>query len=137
MRNFLMRVQNGLQQMMVGRYGVDALNWTLFWAYLILSIFFMRSRSLAVELLTLLLIVLYMYRMLSRNIERRAAENRFFLAKSEPIRRWFRQMKTQLTDREHRYYSCPGCHTIVRVPKGRGKIRISCPHCGGSFVKKT
>ena len=37
----------------------------------------------------------------------------------------------------YRYFSCPHCRQQVRVPKGRGKISITCPKCGTQFIKKS
>ena len=43
----------------------------------------------------------------------------------------------RLKDREHRYFDCPKCRQLVRVPRGKGKIAITCPRCREKFVKKT
>ena len=43
----------------------------------------------------------------------------------------------RLKDRQHRYFDCPKCHQMVRVPRGKGKISITCPRCREKFVKKT
>ena len=43
----------------------------------------------------------------------------------------------KLKDREHRYYACPKCRQPVRVPRGKGKIAITCPKCKERFIKKT
>ena len=51
--------------------------------------------------------------------------------------RKFLKIVDRLKDREHRYFDCPKCHQTVRVPKGKGKIAISCPKCREKFVKKT
>ena len=64
--------------------------------------------------------------MFSRNTYARYEENRKFL-------RFFDRLK----DREHRYFSCPKCQQPVRVPRGKGKIAITCPKCREKFIKKT
>ena len=51
-------------------------------------------------------------------------------------RRW-KVIRNSLRDRNNHYYMCPKCHQIVRVPKGRGKIEITCPSCRNKFVKKS
>ena len=66
-----------------------------------------------------------MFRMYSRNIEARRRENAAFL-------RFF----SRLTDKQYRYFRCPGCRQVVRVPRGKGKINIRCPKCSRQFIKK-
>ena len=44
--------------------------------------------------------------------------------------------KTRRADTEHKYYHCPQCSKMLRVPKGKGKIAISCPKCKEKFIKK-
>jgi ribosomal protein L37AE/L43A len=66
------------------------------------------------------------FRTLSRNTYKRYQENRKFLA-----------LQQRIKDRDHRYFSCPRCKQTVRVPRGKGKIAISCPKCKEKFIKKT
>ena len=64
-------------------------------------------------------------------------ENRKFLRKAEPVIHWWRLQSTIRKDKEHRYYDCPRCRQQVRVPRGKGKIAISCPKCKEKFIRKT
>ena len=68
----------------------------------------------------------------------RAAENyRYFVCKNKVLG-WFRRGKARWQDRKtHRYFRCPQCRATVRVPRGKGKIRITCPKCKHQFVKKS
>ena len=120
-----------LQRFMAGRYGTDKLNIFLLSVGLILTIvcmFFQKIWWLELSLLILgwLLMALVIYRTLSRNIYKRYRENRKFLMFWQRIR-----------DRKHRYYDCPKCRQQVRVPRGKGKIAITCPKCREKFIKKT
>ena len=69
---------------------------------------------------------LAIFRSLSRNVYKRYEENRKFL-----------MFWQKLKDKDHRYYNCPRCHQQVRVPKGKGKISITCPKCQEKFIKTT
>lgn len=74
----------------------------------------------------------------SRNIDKRCQENSRFLLVWNPIKRWFQQQKRRWKERKtHRYYHCPKCKNTLRVPKGIGKICITCPVCRTEFIKKT
>jgi len=125
---------------MYGRYGGnDALNIFLVilgaFITLILSFFFYRAPF--ARLIGLIPYGIAVFRALSRNYDARIKENARFLEVSAPWRAFIQKKISQFRDKDHRYYACPKCHRTLRVPKGRGKIRISCPHCGKEFTKKT
>lgn len=130
MRNFLSRLQAGLRHFMLGRYGTDKLNMAILTAGVVLSVLVMLiANPLADGFLTFFaycLMILAIFRMLSRNTYKRYQENRKYLRFIERIK-----------DREHRYFDCPRCHQPVRVPRGKGKIAITCPKCKEKFIKKT
>ena len=122
-------VRSGMTQFMSGRYGMDRLNSVTLWvsvALVILAMFMPDSIKLGLTLVSYLLMGLAIFRLLSRNTYRRYRENRRFLMFLDQIR-----------DREHRYYTCPRCRQPVRVPRGKGKISITCPKCKEKFIKKT
>ncbi len=124
------RIKMAFVRFMSGRYGTDKLNMVLLTAGLILSLVGLFVRlpllNLCCMLLSYSLLGYSLFRTFSRNTYKRYQENRRFLL-------W----KQKWTDRQHRYYSCPRCRQQVRVPRGKGKISISCPKCKEKFVKKT
>ena len=134
-------MRNFLRGLMYGRYGHDQLN--LFLMVLCLAdaiACVLVKRPLAERILSVagyLLFMYVIYRGLSRNYHRRRAENDRFLAITGPVTRAFRQKHAQTMDRDHRYFRCPSCGQLLRVPRGKGKISISCRNCGASFEKKT
>ena len=115
---------------MAGRYGTDKLNMAILGAGLVICVLVMFIRQpivdLILTLLSYLLMIWAIFRMLSRNTYKRYQENRRYLRFLE-----------RLKDREHRYFDCPRCRQPVRVPRGKGKISITCPKCKERFVKKT
>lgn len=127
-RNLFDKIILALRRFMAGRYGSDKLNMTLLIISVIASVVaaILPWFKLTFLLLSYGLMIYAMYRMLSRKTYQRYQENRKFLQFFEKIR-----------DREHRYYDCPRCRQQVRVPRGKGKISISCPKCGEKFIKKT
>lgn len=124
------RITQFLRHFMLGRYGTDKLNNAILGAGVVLCLLVMFIRQpVLVGILTALSYALMFWaisRMFSRNTYKRYQENRRYL-------RFLEQIK----DREHRYFSCPRCHQPVRVPRGKGKIAISCPKCKEKFIKKT
>ena len=132
---------NFLRKLMYGRYGSDQLNLFLLIACLICWLLcrFIKA-PIVVQILSVagyVLIFYSLYRTFSRNYDRRRAENNRFLSITDPITRNFRRMNAQARDRDHKYFRCPTCGQLLRVPKGKGRIHISCRNCVASFEKKT
>ena len=129
-RQFFQRLSFSLRNFMVGRYGTDKLNMVILSAGLVVCLVSAFIDSPQVNLL--LTAVSYglmfwaLYRCFSRNTYKRYQENRKFM-----------QVFDRLKDRDHRYFDCPKCRQMVRVPRGKGKIAITCPKCRERFVKKT
>lgn len=129
---------NWLRKLMTGRYGVDQLSIALLIAYLPLSFAAQLSRVRLLDFLVLILLVVCYLRIFSRNIAKRREENRKFLIWWFPIRNWVNRNINRIKDRKtHRYFKCPNCEQKVRVPRGKGEIRITCPKCKTGFVKRT
>jgi hypothetical protein len=129
-RNFMNRIANGLRSFMAGRYGTDQLNTAILLTGVAVCLVAMFIPWAIVKLiLTMIsygLMFWAVFRTLSRNTYKRYQENRKF-----------RMLIDRIKDRDHRYYDCPRCRQPVRVPKGKGKIAITCPKCREKFIKKT
>ncbi len=83
----------------------------------------------------MILLILNICRIFSRNIQARYAENNKYLALRQKFMAYVRG--SSRGDAAHRIYRCPKCSQKVRVPRGRGRIAITCPKCGHEFIKKT
>ena len=111
------------RQFMIGRYGTDGLNQFL-------------SMSSIVMLLVSLLTRVSLFT--CRNISKRTEENYRFYSLKDRFNNKFRSLKEQWANRKlYHYYRCPQCRQKLRVPRGRGRIQISCPRCGTQFIKKS
>lgn len=128
---------NWLRRVMYGRYGTDSLNYALIAVYFVLYLLSSLLRSHLMSLLSTVCLILAFYRMFSRQIDRRQAENARFLDAVQPIVRRYNVNKCRRRDRDHAYFRCPNCGQQLRVPKGKGKISITCRNCGASFEEKT
>ena len=130
MRKFFDRMRQGLQRFMAGRYGTDKLNTVILTTGVILCLVAMLIPSDVVKLictvLSYVLMILAIFRTMSRNTYKRYRENRRFL-----------MLLDRVKDKQHRYFDCPKCRQPVRVPRGKGKIAITCPKCREKFVRKT
>ena len=130
-------IRRYMARFMAGRYGGDQLNLFLIALYLILYVIFLFTRLLVFELLGTVLLVVSLFRSLSRNLEHRRAENTRFLQIVRPIQRRWNTFRSRAQDKEHRYFKCPNCGQQMRVPKGKGRITVHCRSCGAAFEEKS
>ena len=127
-----------MYRFMQGRYGIDAFANFLMWTSVVLMVLNLFIGNFFLNTLVMAIIIYTYFRIFSRYYARRSAENRWYLTKSQGIRNWFYKIKNRMRTRKtHRVYSCPACKQKVRVPKGKGKIEISCPKCREKFVKRS
>ena len=133
---FLDRLRAGIARFMQGRYGADSLNLALLWTAIAVSLIGSLAGLRLLVLAADAMLLLAFYRMLSRDMGRRAAENAKFLQKTAGIRKSVREFRTRLRNRKQfRYFTCPKCHARLRVPRGVGKVTITCRTCGEKFDK--
>lgn len=136
------KLKEKFAKFMYGRYGTDRLNMFLVILLLVCAVInmFVRNAYFSVVLTSweFLLIILIYYRMFSRNISKRYAENQKYLNIENRVRRFFGKNKyIQQQRKEFHIYTCPGCKQKIRIPKGKGKVSIRCPKCGREFVKNS
>ncbi|MBE6957292.1 MAG: hypothetical protein E7450_07565 [Ruminococcaceae bacterium] len=129
--------RNAIQRFLYGRYGMDQLGRTLLYTGLGLLLVSVLSGSFVIHVLSLVLYILVLVRMLSRNFAARRRENERYLRLTAPVTRKVRLWRNMLRDKDHRYFKCPGCKKYLRVPRGKGRISISCRSCGCKFTKKS
>lgn len=150
-----MYIKDRLIRFMQGRYGADEyvrfLNGAGFISLLIALVFTIISSGLAAKhpvgsivfrvlyfvfyIFGIVLIVYCMVRMFSRNTDKRHAENTRFLYKKTAIQRKWRILVDRWENRKiYHYLKCPKCGQALRVPKNKGKIRITCSKCGEHFI---
>lgn len=122
---------------MASRYGADQLNNVLIMASLALDIIGLFTSGI-VTIIAAIPLGFAIFRMFSSNIAARRTENYKFLTWWHKVRNWFSTRKGRAAQsKEYRFYKCPSCGQQVRVPRGKGRIRIKCPKCGEQFEKKT
>lgn len=126
-----------IYRLMQGRYGSDQLNRFLMILALVLMVLSMFGVPFS-YLLGIGCMVYAYFRMFSRNIYKRRAENTVYMKYEYKIKQklatWKRDMKQRKT---HHIYRCPFCKQKIRIPRGRGKIEIRCPKCSQTFIKRS
>lgn len=129
---------NQIRRFMYGRYGFDQYSSTLVFISLILSVIATFTRFTPLFFISYVPLVYAIYRILSKNIAKRSHENLVFFNLVTSIRNKFKNFKLVLVGtKTHKYYRCDRCKQIIRVPRGKGKISITCPKCKAEFVRRT
>lgn len=135
MRNFLSKLAAKIRVFFYGRNGFDDLAKHSLIASLVLCVLggFLPQGifRIVISIASWGLMVYSYFRILSKNIYKRVSENRKYTGEINIYKAIWQQRKT------HRFYRCPKCKTWLRVPKGRGKITITCVKCSTKFDKKT
>ena len=126
-----------LIRFMQGRYGNDRLGQVMLMVALVcmvLSLF----RIPFISTIGLAVLVLTYYRIFSRQIAKRAAENQKYMQLEWKVRAKLQKRRQALAQRKtHRIFKCPNCRQKIRVPRHKGRIAISCRKCGTEFIRKT
>ena len=133
-----MELKEKLMRFMYGRYGVDSLGKFTLIVGLISILLSGWLNSLVLSLVSWFLIIYAYFRMFSKNIYKRSAENQWYLNKTYKIRCFFARQKNEMAQRKtHHIYKCPACRQKIRIPKGKGRVEIRCPKCNATFIKKS
>ena len=142
--SFFQKIGNAIVRFMYGRNGMDYLNRTLFWGYIgvflaqiLFNILRLGVPALICEALLWPLMLLILFRMFSKNLPKRRAENQKFWNWWCGVTSRNAGAKARHADKDHKYFTCKTCGTVCRVPVGKGKIIITCPKCGAQIHAKT
>ena len=133
-----MRLRERFQRFMYGRYGMDGLGQFLMWtamASLLLSWFVARPFF---NTLSMVLLLWGYFRMFSRNVQKRYQENCMYYRYVNKVKDFFKKQKSYIQQRKtHHIYKCPQCKQKIRIPRGKGRVAITCRRCGTEFIKNS
>lgn len=130
-------IRSFLSRFMADRYGTDQLNNTMIITYVVLYLISIFTRWSVLYWIALVLVFVTLFRTMSRQLDRRRAENAKFLQLVRPMNRKFKNLKVRVRDKDHRYFKCPNCKQQMRVPRGKGRITVHCRSCGATFEEKS
>lgn len=133
-----------LSDFMQGRYGTDDLARSMTFVVIVLLVVSMicmvagaQVASTVISTIALAVILWTFFRMLSKNVSKRSKENDRWLSMSKTRKQCVRLMRDWKTyHKQYRVFRCPNCGEILKVPRGKGKIRVTCPNCHQKFDKK-
>jgi len=129
---------NQFRKFMYGRYGIDQFSQVLIFTALILSVLVSIFRINVLMIITYIPLVYAVLRMLSKDINKRTQENYKFLNIVSSFKTKYNKSKPNMKEtKTYKYYKCPKCKQMIRVPRNKGKICITCPKCKTEFTKRT
>ena len=127
-----------MKKIMNGRYGTDEFSLVLFVISLVLNILARITKLPLFSYISYIPLFYGFYRILSKDIYRRRAENHKYLKIISPFISKYRKTKKKFKERKiYKYFKCKNCKTELRIPKGKGKIIITCSNCKGKFEGRT
>ncbi|MEA5040692.1 MAG: hypothetical protein VB086_12790 [Clostridiaceae bacterium] len=134
-------MRNWLARALAGRYGIDHLNRFLCVTAMVALVVSMLMKPLLATVfwaLAVLCLIWSYIRMFSRRIEKRQQENLRYMHYKYEITSRLRGLRTRMAQRrQYKLFKCPNCGITARVPRGKGKIRITCPKCGHDFEARS
>lgn len=141
---FLRNAGYKFQKFMVGRYGIDQLWRALLIFYLIAIVItnivyrYSKIAYYSLSVICAAIIVFAVFRVFSKNIEARRRENQDWLKITGGIRQKILFQKERSKQRKtHKFVKCKKCKKTLRLPKNKGKLNVTCPHCKNQFIVNT
>lgn len=125
------------EQWMYGRNGSDDIARVCANLALILVLIDVFARTAWLSWIAVVLIVYAFWRLASKDVAARARENEAFMSKLGPARPWVSSPVATIKDhKDYKYMKCPNCGQKCRVPRGKGKVRVTCRKCHQKFEAK-
>jgi hypothetical protein len=131
-----MRLRERFQRFMYGRYGMDALGQFLMWTAVVCLLLSWFVAGAFFNTLALILLLWGYFRIFSRNVQKRYQENCTYYRYINRVKDFFKKQKSYMQQsKTHHIYKCPTCSQKIRIPRGKGRICITCPKCKTEFTK--
>lgn len=126
--------QRRLAEWLRGRRGPDDLSIFSTNAAIVIVLVNVFVRFAPLAWIALALLAYSIFRTLSKNLAARSRENEAFLRALGPARPWVQNPRAALSElRTYKHVRCSSCKQKVRVPRGKGKLRVTCPKCRAKF----
>lgn len=144
MKKFFTNLGYKFQRFMNGRYGMDRL-WTALLVFYVIAVIlanilyrFSKIAYISFWVLSLAILIFALFRVFSKNIEARRSENDSWLRLTGKFRQGFTFQKNKWKQRKtHKFVKCKKCKKVLRLPRHKGKLNVTCPHCQNQFTVNT
>ena len=131
------KFKDGVRNFMIGRNGADQLSMAMLIAGIVLSLLTTITRLAVFNVLGLIVLILTIFRMFSRNLEKRRAENQKFVNFRANFGTNAKQLMNRLKNmKKYKYFKCPQCGARLRLPRKVGEVTVTCGKCKNQFKQK-
>ena len=131
LKKFFGDLADKVNAFMADKNGFDDLGYAVIWIVVILDCIFMVTEVQVFHVLYLIGFAYWIFRVFSKNVEKRRAENLVY-------RKWINGIKARLTqNKDYMFFTCSKCGANVRVPRRRGRVEVTCPECGEKRIVET
>lgn len=138
MKDWFERMGTKIRLWLQGRYGTDELNRAITWTAVFLLLISVLSGQGIFYSAGFVLILWSIFRSFSKNIYKRREERQWWLNKTAAVKSWLSLQKRKWHDRkEYKYFRCKNCKTVMRVPRGKGRVKMNCRKCHSEMEGKT
>jgi len=129
---------NQFRKFMYGRYGFDQFSRAIIFFSLFIALIASLTRSSLLLWLSYIPLIYAIFRILSRDTYKRARENYIYCDILRKMKVRVKNTKLLLVGtKTHKFFRCKGCRQMIRIPRGKGKISITCPKCKREFISRT
>lgn len=135
--SFWEKMKERFRRFMQGRSGSDELSLALLITALVCTLLSGFGGSALLNLIGLVAYVLCVWRMFSRKVEKRYAENQRYIQIRNKVRTSVKQGWVRLKNlRKYKYFHCPECKALLRLPRKVGEVTVTCGKCRHAFKQK-
>lgn len=128
------KIRYALARFMTGRYGVDELYRASNFICIALIVAGAFFRSPVLNIALWMFMLWSIFRLFSKNIEKRRRENEKYLSLTKPVRKRFSRLERRIRNiNAFRFRTCPRCKAFIQMPRAKGKRLINCPRCHNEF----
>ncbi len=138
MKRWFQSAASRIRLRLQGCYGTDELSRTMLWVSIVLMLISVIFRVSILNTIALIILLWSMFRSYSKNIYKRREEREKWLKFTGNVKSWFSLQKRKWKERhDYKYFRCKKCKAVMRVPRGKGTVRVNCRKCHSEMIKKT
>lgn len=135
----LKKIKRNLEIRLRHMNGIDGYSFFGLLLSLILIGINLKIKSKALTFFVLVGIIYFgIYRVFSTRRIKRQRENDKYKSIVSPLSDYFSYYVNKFKNRKYyKYIRCPECIQELKLAKNKGKVLVTCPHCGHKFERET
>lgn len=137
MKKWIQNLKEKINDRIERAYGFDELVTELIIVGMAFVLFDLFYKTYYLSLAGIACLIVGCIRCYSSNIEARKKELQIYQNLKISCSEWLSAKFERIKDRvAYKYVVCPHCGTVIKLPRGMGKVDITCPKCNNKFMKR-